>query len=491
MKKFIRTFPLHAFLIGPAIIFFLFAHNYREVPAGSVLRSFLVTGSIALLLLGLSYLLFKKNKIRAAIFTTIIICLFFSYGLIYDLLEGVYYKGLWPFSNVHRYLIILYALLVGSLFLYLYRTKLEFISTTKALNVFTYTLLLFNLVILISKASAADPGHAVESGSDTASYAPNINTDSLPDIYYIILDGYANDSVLHRHYNYPSNSLTSHLGRNNFYVASGSRGNYLVTGESLGSSLNYTYQDSSLTLHGKNPIFRNKVCRYLKQKGYRIVHMRSGYSVTRENYYADTLFAIQNLNEFERTLLRYTIFRLDDLTGYVHYLTLKEQLATIREIPKIRSPKFSFIHIVSPHPPYICHENGEFRAKAKMTNTWWETNEEYLGQLKFINSQIEPFVTDILAVSKVPPLIIIQSDHGPWMKDPSLTNVYNARSLILNAYHIPYPWKDKLYSTITPVNTFPLIFNNLFGDSIPILKDIPMDSASIGRYRQTEVMLAN
>ncbi len=200
------------------------------------------------------------------------------------------------------------------------------------------------------------------------------------------------------------------------------------------------------------------------------------------------MITLQNLNEFERTLMRYTIFRLDDLTGYVHYLTLKEQLSSIMNIPATVSPKFSFIHIVSPHPPYTCDENGKYRSKAKMINTWWSPKEEYLGQLKYINKEVEKFIASILKNSKAEPIIVIQSDHGPWMQDASPENVYESRSRILNAYYIPYEWRSTFYPSITPINTFPVIFNNLFGDSIPLLKDIPLDMEGMKKYPQTAQM---
>ena len=458
------------------------------VPGSSIARSLYVTAGASLLLFLTGFLIFRREIKKAAAFATVALCSFFSYGLVYDLMEDIYYSGYFPLSHIHRYLMLSYLLLLIAAFLYINKSSRKFINTTNALNTFTYILLLFNLVILISKSSSAHPGNELLADSDTTAYTPPTGSDTLPDIYYIILDGYANDSILDTEFGYSGNSLTKLLEENGFNTATKSRGNYLVTSESLGSSLNYTYLDSAFNIRNAHSIFKNRTCEYLKKKGYRIVHVRSGYSITRENYYADTVLMIQNLNEFERTLLRYTIFRLDDLTGYVHYLTLKEQLSAIRSIPKSRSPKFTFIHIVSPHPPYTCNEKGEYR-RARIINTWWETREEYLGQLKFINTQIESFVKNILSNSKIPPIIVLQSDHGPWIKDPSLNKVYEARSLILNSYHIPYAWKSKIYPTITPVNSFPLIFNNLFHDSIPVLPDIPMDSTGLKRYTQARAMM--
>jgi hypothetical protein len=227
---------------------------------------------------------------------------------------------------------------------------------------------------------------------------------------------------------------------------------------------------------------------YLKNKGYKIVHVRSGYSVTRENEYADTTIALNNLGEFERTLLRHSIFRLDDLIGYAQYKTLKEQLSVMYNVFNVKGPKYAFLHIVSPHPPYVCDENGNFKSSPRIINVWWEPKKDYLTQLKYINKEVIKFVSEIFNQSKVKPIVIVQSDHGPWIQSHSFKDIYNTRSMILNAYYIPYGWKDKLYSTITPVNSFRIIFNGIFNDSIPILKDIPLDSASVKHNMNSNLM---
>ncbi len=46
---------------------------------------------------------------------------------------------------------------------------------------------------------------------------------------------------------------------------------------------------------------------------------------------------------------------------------------------------------------------------------------------------------------------------------------------ILNAYYLP-GHNDLLYPTISPVNTFRLIFDTYLGADYPLLKDISYDS---------------
>ncbi len=70
--------------------------------------------------------------------------------------------------------------------------------------------------------------------------------------------------------------------------------------------------------------------------------------------------------------------------------------------------------------------------------------------------------TKSLEKSTTPPIIIIQGDHGFWTG----TNLP-----ILNAYYLPGDAADALYPTISPVNSFRLIFDHYFGTDLGLLED--------------------
>jgi hypothetical protein len=73
-------------------------------------------------------------------------------------------------------------------------------------------------------------------------------------------------------------------------------------------------------------------------------------------------------------------------------------------------------------------------------------------------------VKTILAKSEKEPIIILQGDHSyPDGID---------RVKILNAYYLPDDGNENLYETITPVNTFRVIFNTYFGGQYEMLPDI-------------------
>lgn len=90
--------------------------------------------------------------------------------------------------------------------------------------------------------------------------------------------------------------------------------------------------------------------------------------------------------------------------------------------------------------------------------------EGYTNQVTYINKRVEEAIYTIINGSKIPPVIIIQGDHGPWMQSD------NKRFWILNAYYLP-GYIDQLYPTISPVNSFRIVLNDFLGTDYPMLAD--------------------
>ena len=89
-------------------------------------------------------------------------------------------------------------------------------------------------------------------------------------------------------------------------------------------------------------------------------------------------------------------------------------------------------------------------------------------------------VDTLLAESETPPIIIFQGDHGPWLQPRE------KRMWIFNAYYLPEN-NDKLYSKITPVNTFRLVFNTYFGGKYDMLEDVSYFSPVPKLYNFSEI----
>jgi len=200
------------------------------------------------------------------------------------------------------------------------------------------------------------------------------------------------------------------------------------------------------------------------------------------------------MTEFEGVFLRTTLARYaedfglvnpDYLLGVEYRDRFKYIFNSIDEVARMKQPTFSYIHIISPHPPFV------FDAQGNPTNPadYWDEQrlypedlfqKGYVAQLQFLNKNMLQAVDTILADSETPPIIIIQGDHGPWLQP-------NDKHLqILNAIYFP-DHKDKLYSKLSPVNTFRLVFDTYFGGKYDILDDVSYYSPVPDVYNFTKM----
>ena len=118
----------------------------------------------------------------------------------------------------------------------------------------------------------------------------------------------------------------------------------------------------------------------------------------------------------------------------------------------------------------------------------------YVGALKYLNKRLMAVIDRILAESAVPPIIVLQGDHGPASTVKGTGTHYlptpeflAERFPILNAYHLPGGAAAQLYPEITPVNSFRLILNQYFDYDLPLLPDRSFFNTSPNFYDFIEV----
>jgi len=319
--------------------------------------------------------------------------------------------------------------------------------------------------------------HDFQNGGITSRNQPN------PDVYYIILDGYARDDILAKHYGLDNTPFLGQLEGMGFYVARCSQSNYAQTQLSLASSLNFDYLENiddryvagNKSRLGLTQLIRDNTTReLLKSIGYTVIAFDSGYEPTRLED-ADIYFSpglTSDINDFEDLLIRTTLGRI--FTEGISFLNLppdweardqahrKRILFTLEQLnnlPEVDGPKFVFIHLIIPHWPHVFGSDGQ----AVHENP--DSVSGYRDQVQFINAQIIPIIDKLLADSDLPPIVIIQGDHGSIIESPK------QRMSILNAYKFPEPMKDDLYPDLSPVNTFRMVFNYLVGSKYKLLED--------------------
>jgi hypothetical protein len=315
---------------------------------------------------------------------------------------------------------------------------------------------------------------------------------SKPDIYYLVFDRYGDQKTM-AGYGF-QNDIENYLTGKGFYVARESRSNYMKTVLSLASSLNADYLDEVVRGHERTadwtPVYqhlwRHRVGAFLRSQGYSYTHLGSWYYPTRENpqatrnvnYYtrvpraALRLFDSQAFSPVQRAFGPW----LDDRLQNWH--RVRRQLDDVTALVPAPGPKFVFLHILVPHPPYVFDRDGGYVTKAEERKR--SLAENYTNQVQAANAMIRRLVDGILRDAPSPPVVIVQGDEGPYPQGTG-RDTFDWRAAsgpqllektgILNAYYLPNGGARALYPGISPVNSFRVVFNTYFGARLPLLPD--------------------
>jgi hypothetical protein len=494
----LQVIPLYPLFFVAYPVLALVGININEVEPAVLWRPLIVLLlSTALLLALLRF--FSRDWHRAALLLSIFIFLFFTYGHVYGYLKKIEMAGL--ILGRHRQILPLW-LGVGALATWWVIRRLRNPAAfTPVLNLLSIFLLIYpafqTLSYVIQREQAEKASLAVAQAKGST-----LPLGYAPDVYYIILDAYGRADVLQEMFGYDNGQFLDALEAKGFYVAECSQSNYAQTMLSLTSSLNSDYLDSLTSELTPEEDTRaplralgqsNKARKFLASQGYNIVSFATNFPVSEwkdANYFLSPI--PQGMNDFEIMLAQTSAWRAPmdmvdeppERASAAWYrrrtLSALEQLETV--VPKIPSPKFVFAHLVIPHHPFVFGPNGEeLNSIEADVPAFEEYKVKYPDQVTYINQRILAIVDLILQDSPNPPVIVIQGDHGPAPFD-----MVERRMKNLNIYYFPDN-TEGLYPTITPVNTFRLIFNKYFGQNYPLLEDRSLYSAYDVPYNYEEI----
>ncbi len=511
MSNLFKAFPFHPvlFAIYPGIA--LLAVNIAEVEPLVIVRPLFVSLILAVGVYLVLYL-WVRNWARAAALTSFVLILFFSYGHAYHFLEAWSFEGFTP--GRHRYLVPGYGLilLMGLVLLNRRLNRLEI--TTQVLNLAAAAALLFPFFQLAQFAIRVPSSEDVSKVLSAAGQPLRpTHAEQLPDIYFIVLDTYTRADALSSDYNFDNRPFIRQMEELGFFVAECSRTNYGYTQGAITASLNLNFlhglgdQLTELGLDSgdiwvllKQSLVRTR----LEEIGYTTVAFETGYEWSRladADVYLGPFrepYALQMISPFESLLIKSTAgliltdsqvlansensatiaSRLEEINfpyrGHVErQLFILDQL---EQIPSMRGPKFVFAHLLIPHEPFVFDRHGEihqdpgfYSGKGGSAINDLYHRDGYIGEIQFINDRMIEISKVILAQSDTDPIILILGDHGV-KKDNRL--------LILNAYYLPGDGEQNLYPSISPVNSFRVIFDTYFGTDYGLLPDLSYQSDS-------------
>jgi hypothetical protein len=478
MKRVLERNPFYTLIFPIATVLILASNNLGQIQLKVIWQPILYSFLFSLVIFALMLLIFR-DVLKAGLFCFLLLFFVLTYGHFFNIMKDRVI-GNWVIGT-HFYMLIIWGLLLlVSVYFYVFKINNKG-TITLVLNIAILFLTVFQMARITTYAVNAQIINNIQTASNDDALLQPEDPDKMPDVYYIILDKYARSDAIKKVYDYDNSAFIEALEEIGFFVPKCSRSNYAFTVMSLSSQLNMAYvedlTDEPSLETTKSLIQNNLVHKAFEEAGYTTIGFDMGFSwgnMKVSDYYFDeyprdiqswsmTPFEIMYLKGtlgilfFEREIDLGQQITLSDLERKAERTLLI--LDVLPEIPKMTGPKFIHAHIISPHPPYLFNADGTLNPNAEEISA----SQGYPEQLKFLEPRILDIVHQIIDQSEIPPIIIIEGDHG-----------FGKRYVtsILLALYLPDGGAEGLDDHMTMINVFPHIFNTYFGTEIELLPDI-------------------
>jgi hypothetical protein len=313
------------------------------------------------------------------------------------------------------------------------------------------------------------------------------------DIYLIVLDEYANAEVTQARYGFDNRAFLDSLRRLGFVVPV-VHSNYLHTLLSIPSLLNASQlADISTDLGSRTAdptvpnylVENNRAVAYMRSLGYRFAFFPSlWWPATRHNVYADMEAGSHEgfdvMRELGRTELRRDL-RMASILDLLHrertWQTadadhLVRTFSGLARVPRIPGPVFAFAHVLSPHKPFTFLGDCTPLARASVSS---RGQNPYIEQVECLNRMVLSLVTALLRDSDIPPVILLQGDHGT--PSPAFDSATTAEAIpdeaarerlgAFGAYYLPDHGATAFGDSVTIVNVLGDVLRYYLGADLP------------------------
>jgi hypothetical protein len=468
------------------ILFFIingYNRHIHSIKFSELFFLFLLLTGISGTAFWLAFMFFRSKK-KAGVFTSLSLVIVLFFGVFQDTLADV--KALAAISSLTRFLLVVFGFFVLFI-LWLRSTKESFIKTAAFLNVLFLVYVILECIILMQ--GIIGNGKNKKFSSEETS----CNTCSRPDVYLIVLDEYFGFTGLREYFKFDNSVFAQALEEKGFKVLSDTRSNYALTIYSMASMLNMeflknikatTLTDAYSYKTALSRIESNIVIEKFKGLGYDI-HNRSRFNIhDAPSDYATGLLPsrIQLINS--KTMyyrigkhLPYFLAKkgFDWFAERIHNrVILKNQQMMSETLQKAGEadsiPTFTYMHLLMPHEPYAFDSTGRAIVPFWRRNSYSasDIDQAYLQYLVYTSKQINNYVGELLKATKGDAVILLMSDHG--YRNAAL-NGYKDICHVVNAVYLPGKSKAGWYNGMTNVNQFRVLFNSLFNERLPMLKD--------------------
>lgn len=480
---FILLFPLFFVLHGYAEYYQFF--QFRE------LLLFLLGISAASLILWLLFRWLLKSSINGALMSIYILAFYLLFGALFDFL-----KAYSPFVFFFRYRTLVSGfLLIGIiLFFYFRKRKKPLHQPVLFINILLLIYLAVDLGTIISKQVFHTKQQLIHNPNPGNGLIPDSCT--KPDIYFVVFDGYASTYALKEMFGYDNSEFDSLLMHRGYHLLPHSRSNYNATQVSMASMLNMDFvhwlDTAKRSTHADYvqagiQIRDNEVMKFLERNGYETINfstfdlyknpspVNQRWKTLNANMLAQSTFMARFTEEFHEQLIsNATVRKWLPVFAYGDQMDNNEFCidGTVRETAVQRNkPRFVYTHIVAPHFPYYRDRNGRLRPRELLGNEGWETTPRnpYTDYVYYNNGVILQLLDTIRERTNNKAIVMLMSDHGFHLNTPP-----EKQHLMFNnqcAVYLPGKNYDQYYDSISNINQFRVLFNSIFSQHYPLLKD--------------------
>jgi len=487
---------LHPFFFSLYPVLNLYAVNLGQVTFSQVQRSLLFFLGLAALLLAVLRLLLKDWE-RAGVAASLLLLMVFTFGQLQLSLRGLFSSQAWGWlwkGTLFAFWLALFSL-VGWLLIFRLRRVRDVSRIFNLVGGFLILIVGGQIAFGLNRTPPVVAAAHVETPAAQDLLPQATPSGAKPDIYYIILDDYGQGQMLKDLYGLDNSAFLDGLRARGFTIAEDSHSNYNQTILSLASTLNLDYLDRLVALHPEQNdrqalverVKSNTAMRFLKEHGYQTIVIASGYEFT-EIDGADVFLAPRvQINSFESMLISsaFAEVGLKQAMQTSYRMEVLQRFSILESMASRPGPKFVFAHIVLPHPPFVFDRQGGprepkilgFSDGSHLGLPPAEYIDAYNEQLLYANRLVNSLVDSILKNSATEPVIILQGDHGPGARldwTSLEASCIRERLSILNAYYLPggkTMQEVGLYPSITPVNSFRLIFDAYLDTQLGGLED--------------------
>jgi hypothetical protein len=150
-------------------------------------------------------------------------------------------------------------------------------------------------------------------------------------------------------------------------------------------------------------------------------------------------------------------------------------LTAIGQVPRTPGPVFVFAHVMTPHLPFVFDQECRPLNRETASTVSKGKSHRYVEQVECLNRMVLGLVATLLRESEVPPVILLQGDHGTktlhFEKAATIEAIpvpaARERLGAFGAYYLPGHGTEALGDSVTLVNVLGDVLRYYLGAELP------------------------